>query len=487
VSKYKVFKSFWLLVLLFSGIILFAESGLYAHPWKAKHFVVIDTDCGFDDLRAICLMLASPEIKVLAITTSNGVLDAVSGYSKVKGLLNDLNHQGILVGADLLNPSSSQECKPAINLRWGDYSDIESTIPGSLEIVEYIMNNANNPVSFVNLGSLSAIGNYMDAGILEVSEVKEIIWSTSIDYTGNNLNYQLDTLSYNKVSEGIYPFKMINASMNSFYSDIIINEISLIKGGYAKKILQSVKGNLTDYQTAFFDEATLFYMHSPEYFVNVNALSNSLFVPDTNIDVKKVFYSTLLSILNDDISHGSQVFDGLPMDISLYSSDVQVIMQETVERYGKAEWRAMVLGNEFHRHMGVYAVIGVKMGIRALDYFGAGIDDLNITSYAGSVTPISCLNDGLQASTGATIGHGLIKVEQEGDKYPGAGFEYMNRNIIILLKDEYKNIISSEISEYNKIYGLNSDIYWELVRMAAIKYWESWDRNDIFTITIPDN
>ena len=42
--------------------------------------------------------------------------------------------------------------------------------------------------------------------------------------------------------------------------------------------------------------------------------------------------------------------------------------------------------------------------------------------------------------------------------------------------------IEQEINEYNRLYGLSSNIYWELVRIAAIKYWINWDRNELFDI-----
>ena len=124
------------------------------------------------------------------------------------------------------------------------------------------------------------------------------------------------------------------------------------------------------------------------------------------------------------------------------------------------------------------------MGIRAIDYFGTGIDEMSVVSYAGRTPPFSCLNDGIQVSTGATLGHGLIRTESDEFPIPSAEFTYMNRKIILSLKEEYRNKVKQEINAYSSIYGLDSDIYWELVRSAAIKYWTSWDRNEIFEIEI---
>jgi len=67
----------------------------------------------------------------------------------------------------------------------------------------------------------------------------------------------------------------------------------------------------------------------------------------------------------------------------------------------------------FHGHLGPWLVIGLLMGeyalkkIRAKKYFGlkVGVSGLN-------KKPCSCLIDGLQLSTGATLGKGNIRVRE---------------------------------------------------------------------------
>ena len=45
----------------------------------------------------------------------------------------------------------------------------------------------------------------------------------------------------------------------------------------------------------------------------------------------------------------------------------------------------------------------------------------------------------------------------------------MNRKIRLTLKPEITEKISSELKEINFVYGLDSNIYWELVRKNSIK------------------
>jgi pyrimidine-specific ribonucleoside hydrolase len=138
--------------------------------------------------------------------------------------------------------------------------------------------------------------------------------------------------------------------------------------------------------------------------------------------------------------------------------------------------------SELHRHLGAFTIIGVKMGIRAREYYDTGVDEFSLISYAGSSTPLSCINDGLQVSTGATPGHGLLSVDNDPPTSPSAEFTYMNRKIKLTLKPELSRKISDELKQINFVYGLDSNIYWELVRKNSIKYWLDLDRHDIFII-----
>ena len=103
----------------------------------------------------------------------------------------------------------------------------------------------------------------------------------------------------------------------------------------------------------------------------------------------------------------------LPADF--YADDVRDIVGNCIQRYGEEEWQAVTLTNEIHGHLGIYSTLGAKMGIRARELFrkrGAE-GEMQILSFAGNVPPVSCLNDGLQVSTGASMGHGLFAVSAQ--------------------------------------------------------------------------
>ena len=173
-----------------------------------------------------------------------------------------------------------------------------------------------------------------------------------------------------------------------------------------------------------------------------------------------------------------------PLDPELYVYDVREIMGSALVKYGIEEWKACTLTDEFHGHLGVFSIVGAKMGIRAREYFGIGTDLLEISSYAGSVEPFSCLNDGLQVSTGATLGQGSIHLINDSIARPQAVFIYGDKSIKITLKDKYLQQLKAVIGEGIKNYGLQDEDYWNLIRQTAIKFWLEWNRNEIFDLEI---
>ena len=107
---------------------------------------------------------------------------------------------------------------------------------------------------------------------------------------------------------------------------------------------------------------------------------------------------------------------------------------------------------------------------------------LEVKSYAGSKPPYSCLNDGIQVSTGATLGMGTIRLAGHGKTKPSAIFTCKGRSIKLTLKKEYLEQVDADINEGITKFGLLDDGYWKLIRRNALIYWLEWDRNKIFEI-----
>ncbi|UCD49795.1 MAG: formylmethanofuran dehydrogenase subunit E family protein [Phycisphaerales bacterium] len=148
------------------------------------------------------------------------------------------------------------------------------------------------------------------------------------------------------------------------------------------------------------------------------------------------------------------VFEQFPTSRDLLRPDVGPVIDQIIVRHGRKECETVILTSEFHTHLGIYAIVGAKMGIRAREYFGVGLDELTVESFAGSQPPISCLNDGLQASTGATLGHGTISLSSVTAPRPTAKFTYDGTIISLELKEAYWQQVRQDIGGIIDQHGL---------------------------------
>lgn len=100
-------------------------------------------------------------------------------------------------------------------------------------------------------------------------------------------------------------------------------------------------------------------------------------------------------------------------------------------------------GIEFHGHLGPFLIIGIKMGHLALGELDSkGHSELSVLVETGTNPPISCLIDGIQISTGCTLGKGNVKVI--GNKKARATFSKDRESIEIELKADVLKMISEE-------------------------------------------
>jgi len=162
---------------------------------------------------------------------------------------------------------------------------------------------------------------------------------------------------------------------------------------------------------------------------------------------------------------------------------VEEIRSRTIEKFGAQEWEKAVLTHQVHGHLGIYSLLGVKMGCLAVELLGADAShpSISVLSFAGNVPPLSCMNDGLQVSTGSTLGRGLITVSPEAPSRSAAQFSCGGKTIRLSLKAACEQRIQDDIRKAKEQFA-TTPAYWEAVRKAAIGYWSTWDRHEIFDI-----
>ena len=125
---------------------------------------------------------------------------------------------------------------------------------------------------------------------------------------------------------------------------------------------------------------------------------------------------------------------------------------------------------EFHGHDGPFMTIGLRMGLTALEMLDCkGWFDLSCELKLHWCPPDSCVIDGIQSSTGCTMGKRNISVvEQEGVE---ACFHSKDKMLSIRLKPEVSERIKNNMTDED----IPHDIIEELERV---------DIMDIFDIEL---
>jgi formylmethanofuran dehydrogenase subunit E len=105
---------------------------------------------------------------------------------------------------------------------------------------------------------------------------------------------------------------------------------------------------------------------------------------------------------------------------------------------------------QFHGHIGPYAVIGYRMGIIANEKLGSDPFSKKAIIYTGTTPPLSCVVDGIQISSGCTLGKGNLNVKSDG--IPKAIFSKNDgSHLEIILKKAIQNEINSNVTKDNII------------------------------------
>ena len=455
--------------------------------------VLIDTDAAPDDLRAICLLLAMDEVHVIGITVSDGACAPSAGLAKVRALLGEL---GIDYIPTALGPALESDPPPwrsfCESVRWGEKAD-GSGEPGqaAAELIAGLLRSAERPALVVCLGSLTNVASALRADPGIADKIERILWYNDRVDPPSGSNYERDPVAADFVlAAGLRVDVFSYVGMNAVPFDVsLLDGISGIGTSYADAIVAShsrpeVMDRVRNGHLKIWDELLPLWIRDAEAF-RLQRLSSESGIGIRSVTDEQALRKTYLEILTGESERhgGSVIFAQFPSSPVSYSADLRPYVERIIERHGEDEWRICVLTNELHRHLGIYSIVGAKMGLRAREILGVGIDVLEVVSHAGSRPPVSCLNDGLQASTGATVGHGTLTLEKGEKAMPEAVFSTGERKVKLRIKEEYLHRVRVDIKKAIDELGNLTPAYWRRVRRLAIGYWLEWDRKELFEVT----
>src|SRR5207247_8854637 len=100
--------------------------------------------------------------------------------------------------------------------------------------------------------------------------------------------------------------------------------------------------------------------------------------------------------------------------------------------------------HRFHGRLGVYVTVGLRMGAIGKRRFGH-YKGLRAIVRSQSEPPMRCVLDGVQFSSGCTMGKGNIALESASE--PAVLFEKEGRGLRISLKSGWRQKIDREMSK----------------------------------------
>jgi pyrimidine-specific ribonucleoside hydrolase len=459
-------------------LIIFSTTFLYAHKF-AKYNIVIDTDAGIDDFRAITYFMASRDYNINCITTVDGILEPHIAGSYMSEIKKIYHHEGIPVGIGK-NFNASKKYLNHAKPYWINFlpNVQDYKLEPAVDLLYNSITNEKKRTIIVAMGPLSNISELLTQYPELAHKIEIILWYTEFDEVPKGYNYEQNPEAYKTIRKNDIPIKIISGNDYKF-SDDFFDACKELNSTYSKSIANFFEGYKAqnyylwdDFLPLYLSYPTMFSeKRIEEYLIKIEPLPNS-------------FYDILItSILNSEKPDEGVVFNEVPTSGFLLRKDIRDVADELLKRHGYVEFKIALLTSEMHSHMGIYAIIGAKMGLRIMEYLHAGLDEIEIVSYAGNITPISCFNDGLQIGTGSTIGHGTIRLDTTQNIKPAAMVIYNNRKLLFSIKPEIISEIRKDVGAIIKVHGLDSELYWSTLRDVAIeKYWLKLNRFDIFDI-----
>ncbi len=104
----------------------------------------------------------------------------------------------------------------------------------------------------------------------------------------------------------------------------------------------------------------------------------------------------------------------------------------------------LIAASRFHGHVGPFLAIGLRMGGMANEVLGRDPMKMEASVRVEARPPRSCVLDGIQYSTGCTMGKGNIAIEPSPGEV-AATFRMGERHLKIRLKEAYLEHMEREL------------------------------------------
>jgi pyrimidine-specific ribonucleoside hydrolase len=456
--------------------------------------VIVDTDMALDDVRALALMLNSSHVHITGIVTTDGASAPEAAYRNVLRVLEFLKVDDIPVG---VGQSLKEPAPPWRNqsesLGWSNlpYHPLKEQPRDAVSLVIALSETSDDPVTYICLGPMTTLAVAVHEEPAIKKKIAAILYfGTPPNIDANDWNTNRDPESVEAVAASgipMYFFHLADEQLLLFGS-ALLDEIHKADSD-ASRLLDvihqdaRVKSLLRNNHFRCWDETIALYLEDPSLgkVQRIEDHSRLFMLSDWDLSAaRRTYVQLLIGLMEQDLSPRLPVvllrYPTNPKDLQ---ADVRVLIPDVITRHGLEEWKATLLTNELHRHLGIYSIIGAKMGIRARELLGASLDELTVKSCAGMKPPLSCMNDGLQVSTGASLGRGTIEILQEKPAV-AATFVLGEKQLHLSTKPEVVQAIHVDVERAIEQFGNLTPEYFGEIRRLSIYYWREMDRRQIF-------
>jgi formylmethanofuran dehydrogenase subunit E len=102
----------------------------------------------------------------------------------------------------------------------------------------------------------------------------------------------------------------------------------------------------------------------------------------------------------------------------------------------------------FHTHLGPFLVVGLRIGRVVVRELGDDRFAIRIRAHTGKVPPYSCMVDGIQLSTGCTVGNGCLEMTDRREMAVEA--TRGTRSLVVGLRRDMLTRIETECTRENE-------------------------------------
>ncbi|MEW5803441.1 MAG: nucleoside hydrolase [bacterium] len=458
--------------------------------------IIIDTDMALDDVGALALIAGSGHAEIEAIVTSDGSSSPRAGFENLLRILKFLEVPEISLG---MGKSLGQVPPP-----WREHSEalgwarlpeaapFKEPVPDAVSVITRVLSKTEeNKITYVCLGPLTNLAEVLRINPSAKEQIGGILYSGTPPKAQNpDWNTLRDEKSAQAVfSSGlpIYTFSFKEADLLNFDLDFF-REIQKCSSRSCRLIEllhrdNRIQERMKTGHLKVWDEVVALYLNDSSLWgmEPVQGKPSVFCLSKWDRKAARSAYLELAAGIEDQklSPRIPVVLKQYPVNPADFRDDLSPLIPKIVAVHGIEEWKATLLTNELHRHLGIYSIFGAKMGIRAREILGASLDELRVESQAGLKPPMSCMNDGLQVATGASLGRGTIRVSEEKPA-AAATFTFGQKRLHMRIKDDISKRIQADIKTIVKRFGALTPQYFEEVRNLSFRYWADMNRAQIF-------